>query len=228
MVLYKYLPSRFAAAFVERGEILFRSLSYFRQVEHTARGDAIEGLHIDAPRDPPTLQNLTTGATVRGPFRFLNSIDQDRVYALCCSRTLSLELMQAFDCDACVRIVDVELFFLRCSVAAARSVTLCRPGLIHRPVSYFDPAGSAILPVKDPTAIPFFKHKVFAGQDEYRAVFAQPGGFRLLERIVMPGFSFDEEIKTARPSERLLRIGPLRGIAEFCDPPAKDASRPAA
>jgi hypothetical protein len=39
--LFKYLPARFAPAVVERGDLLFRSLSYFRGLEHKGKGDIL-------------------------------------------------------------------------------------------------------------------------------------------------------------------------------------------
>ena len=56
-MLYKYLPRRFAEALINRGEVLFRGLSYFRAVEHVARGDEIEGVHVDAPDHDVTLED---------------------------------------------------------------------------------------------------------------------------------------------------------------------------
>lgn len=217
MVLFKYLPIQYATALVERGEVLFRSLSYFRQQEHAARGDEVEGVHVDDPDKAVTLQNLTTGLSVSGAFRFLNSIDQDHVFAYCCSCRLTAELLQAFQADACVKILDPELFFLRCSRAAKRHIPIEAPGVIHGPLEYFDPAKPATMSVKDPRSVPFFKHQAFASQFEYRGVFARRGGFKLLQRIVRPEFTFADEIAASRPSERLLRLGSLSGIVELID-----------
>jgi hypothetical protein len=98
-MLYKYLPERFADAFIGRGEVLFRSLSYFRAVEHAARGDEIEGVHVDAPDNDVTLET-STGLRIVGPHRFLNSIDQDRTYAFCCSTEFNASLFDEFDAGA--------------------------------------------------------------------------------------------------------------------------------
>jgi len=217
VVLFKYLPMRYARALVERGEVLFRSLSYFRQHEHAARGDEIEGVHIDAPDNPVTLHDRTQGFSVTGPYRFLNSIDQDRVFAFCCSQQLSADLMTAFQADACVRILDPEWFFLRCSRGAMRHFTIEHPGVLHRPVEYFDPAKPAPISVTDPRNLPFFKHMAFASQDEYRGVFARRGGFKLHRRIVQPAFTFADEIAASCPSHQVLHLGRLRGLVELVE-----------
>ena len=215
MALYKYLPEPFATAFVERGEVLFRSLSYFRKIEHAARGDGLEGIHLDAPDDPPTLHNLTTGVAIVDNFRMLNSVDQERVFAFCCSREFTPGLFQAFNCETCVVIEDPALFFLQCKIAAKKAASVARPGLLHRPVEYFAPNRESPLPVRDPRSIPFLKHELFRSQAEYRAVFGLPGGLTLRSRIALPSFTMDAEIAAAQTHERLLRLGDLRGFAKI-------------
>jgi hypothetical protein len=214
MILYKYLPREYAEAFVLRGELLFRSLFYFRKLEHAERGDEVEGVHIDAPNTPVLLENLTTGTSVSGAFRFLNSVDQERVFAFCCSTELRLDLFERFHADACVRILRTLPLFSRCALSAAWKFPLADPGFIHKAVEYFDPAGPAVRNVKDPLNLPFFKHIGFSAQREYRAVFARRGAFKLQERIVNPGFSFAEEIELSRASDCLLSLGSLTGIAD--------------
>ncbi len=215
VLLYKYLPLEYAKTFVERGEVLFRSLSYFRKVEHAERGDEAEGVHIDAPDNDVRLDNLTRGTSITGRFRFLNSLDQDKVYAYCFSTQLSRELFERFNADACVVLARTNPFFLRCSLAAPHHFPLDPPGFSHRHVEYFDPANSAILPVKEPSNLPFFKHKSFSAQQEYRAVFAKRGGFTLVERIVQPEFTFAEEVAAGKPSETMLQLGSLASIASI-------------
>lgn len=215
-MLYKYLPRLYAEPFVTRGEVLFRSLSYFRAIEHAARGDEIEGVHVDSP-DHDVALTTNTGIRIVGRHRFLNSIDQDRTYAFCCSQEFEGTLFDQFEADACVAILNPELFFLRCTVAVRRHIAVDPPGLIHRPVAYFAPNRQAPLDVNDPRSIPFMKHESFADQKEYRAVVAKRRGFTLTQRIVKPAFIFEEEINAARPSQFLVRLGNLRGIVEMRD-----------
>jgi hypothetical protein len=217
-MLYKYLPQKFARRMIDQGEVLFRTLSYFRGVEHAARGDEAEGVHIDAPDNDVTLET-NTGLKVVGRFRYLRSVNQDRVFAFCCSTELDTSLFDAFDADSCVVIKDPAVFFARCAAAARTPLALDSPGLIHGPVSYFAPNRPAPLDVTDPKTIPFLKHEGFAGQREYRVVFARRGGFALTQRIVQPAFTFAEEVAAARTFQRLLRLGDLTGIAEVVDRP---------
>ena len=172
---------------------------------------------MDAPDHDVSLEVPRLGKTFVGRYRALNSIDQARVYAFCCSRSYSSELMEEFGCDRCVAILDPETFFLRCKTAARRHATLESPGLLHREVAYYAPNAESPLPITDPHALPFLKHRDFASQDEYRAVFAVTGGFKITRRIVQPAFTFDGEIEQAACFEQLLRLGSLKGIAELMD-----------
>lgn len=211
--LFKYLPRRFADRLVKRGDVMFRTLSYFRALEHGAQGDQVEGIHIDAPDQPPTLHNFTTGVQMTGPWGFLNSINQSRVYAWCCSTSLSLELFEAFDADACVEITDPTAFFLHCQTAARLAFRIERPVLRHRRVEYWTPNREAPLNIKDPINIPFLKHDLFAPQAEYRAAFAISGGEALEQRVVLGHFDLAAEIADAPIAEKLLAVGKLTHVA---------------
>ena len=213
-MLFKYLPLMFAESFLERGEVLFRTLSYFRGVEHAARGDEAEGVHIDAPDNDVTLET-NTGIKVAGRFRYLRSVNQERIFAFCCSTRLDDELFAAFDADACVVIKDTETFFARCAAAVRRPLPIEPPGLLHGPVTYFAPNRPPGLDITNPRNIPFLKHESFAAQTEYRVVFARRGGFNMTQRIVQPAFTFQEEIESAHRFQRLVRLGNLRGVAEL-------------
>jgi hypothetical protein len=213
-ILYKYLPIEFAERFVQQGEVLFRSLSYFRAVEHAERGDEAEGIHIDAPDNGMTLET-DNGVCVIGRLRYLRSINQERTFAFCCSTQLDEELFVKFDSDACVVIRDPENFFLKCKIAARHPFSLDASGLLHREVSYFTPNREAPLDITNSHNIPFLKHIDFAEQCEYRAVFARPRGFKMTERVVAPAFTFAEEIAAAKKHERLLKLGNLNRFTEL-------------
>ncbi len=214
VTIYKYLPSRYVDAFVRGGQVLFRNLSYFRKAEDAARGDEIEGIHVDDPGHDVSLTNMTSGVTTVGDFRYLHSINHDRVFAFCASLRFDRELFDAFSADACVVIHDADAFFSRCRAAAGRVVPIEVPGLLHGPVHYFEFGKPAPLNVKDPTKLPFVKHEVFKLQHEYRGIFAERGGFAIEQSIIARAFSFREEIAAAREMERLLNVGRLDELVE--------------
>ena len=41
--LYKYLPGRYAASMIDRGELMFSTLAWFQNYEDDQRGDRFEG-----------------------------------------------------------------------------------------------------------------------------------------------------------------------------------------
>lgn len=212
MLLYKYLPLQWAERFVSDGEVLFRSLSYFRAVEHAARGDEAEGVHLDAPNHD-VLLTTNTGIRVAGRYRYLRSVDQERVFAFCCSTVFDHSLFRAFEADACVVIHDPAPFFIKLRAAVARAQVAVKPGLRHAAVSYYRPEDKAVLDVTVPQNLPFLKRQEFSDQREYRAVYALPRGFKVLQRIVQPQFTFDEEIRVAKRTQQLIVVPRMQDVA---------------
>ncbi|HVT60839.1 MAG TPA: hypothetical protein VHR45_20880 [Thermoanaerobaculia bacterium] len=180
-VLFKYLPTKFLAD-VLRGRILFRNLAYFQQVEDTARGDLTEGMHIDKPDNPVTVESQDGRVNIQGAFAFHSEVNQERVFAFCLSTRLAPELLSEFGCDACVEIFDVSGFVARVRAAVRRSPTLAKVGLLAGPVEYYRTNDTAQMNIKDPTKLPFFKPVRFSSQFEYRLVCAQGGGLGPLGR----------------------------------------------
>jgi hypothetical protein len=121
-LLFKYLPAKFLADFLD-GCILFRNLAYFRQIEDKARGDLTEGMHIDKPDNPVTVEGMDGPVKSKGPFAFHNEVNQERVFAFCLSARLAPELLSEFGCDACVEIFDVPGVLARVRTAVRRSLT---------------------------------------------------------------------------------------------------------
>lgn len=220
-MLYKYLPLVHATSMLERGEVLTRSLSYFRAVEHRARGDQIEGMHVDAPNNDVTLTS-NTGIRSVGRYRFLRSVRQDRVFAFCCSTEYDARLFESFEADACVVIRDEAEFFERLRKAIKRTGVAVKPYLRHGRVAYFDPAAEAPIDVTKAKNLPFLKHQAFEEQREYRAVYAGRGAYKVLMRIVQPAFTLESEVRMAKKHQRILRLGSLVDIAEIAPKPSLD------
>ncbi len=101
--LYKYMPSEYARNFVEQGEILFRSFSFYKNIEDdNKRGDKHDGS-----------RKLKSSITINGREVPTNGF---KIYPLkhhklfCVSKTLSESLFEEFECDSCVEITDKEKF----------------------------------------------------------------------------------------------------------------------
>ena len=89
--LYKYIPHQHAGPFVQRGEVLFRSLLYFLASED-ARADELEGTHEYAPVSGLKITDHTQGwkRTVPGS-SFRSSVkDPDKLF--CTSQAFERDL----------------------------------------------------------------------------------------------------------------------------------------
>lgn len=181
--LYKYLPSQFAESFVTRGELMFRSLSYFHTAEGLARGDALEGTHVDHPDNDITIENLSTGAVIKGDFAFLNRINTDAVFCFCMSTTFTQKMLTEFDCDACVEITNVADFLSRWRVGLK---AICPHWhFMMRRVTYYDTNKPTGIDIKNPRNLAFFKPSNYQHQAEYRLIAAPSYAFALKEQIVV-------------------------------------------
>lgn len=213
--LYKYLPSRYVDAVMEEGLLLFRSLTYFRQIGGEVRGDDLEGLHMDSPDDGFDVI-LEDGRKLKGK-RFTNSINPEQVYAFCMSTKLEKALFDEFECDTCIEVQDVESFLHRCvnTIEEIDDVDQCNYG----PVEYYKFDEKTDRDIKDPTNIPLFKHIEYSGQEEFRVYFAVGDGLELEQKVVIEGNPFnlpDEDTSEKSDpviSEREIRIGSLQSIA---------------
>ena len=126
--LYKYFSEhRWADAFL-RGEVHFRSLSYFRDSEDgNVREDQNEGTAIFRPAEGLVINNLTqrTTTTLLG-HAMESSVNQEEIFVFCVSRSLTDELRKRFKAVACVEIVDIPKFCER--IEAALPLTATFPG----------------------------------------------------------------------------------------------------
>src|ERR1700681_309352 len=102
--LYKYFPERkYAEAFLG-GQMLFRSLAYFRDSEDPIRGDEYEGTSKYLPDGGLVVHNKTQGTTFTVPMAFESSVKADEIFVFCVSQTLSADIAKQFNAVACVEI----------------------------------------------------------------------------------------------------------------------------
>jgi hypothetical protein len=211
--LFKYLPSRYADAFVRRGDLLFRNLAYFRQIEELGRGDLLEGLHIDRPDNAITLTREDGRSFSYDGASMINEIAVERLFVFCLSTALLGSLFDEFKSDVCVEIVDPTEFFRRCERTVDRQVRWQESGLLHGPVEYYAPNKPAVGNTKDPKCIPFFKHESYAHQREYRLAASLSGGLRVKTLISLPGYDLQAEASGLASAHRRVRIGSLEDIS---------------
>jgi len=210
--LYKYLPSAFVETLVDRGNLFFRNLSYFRKIEDKGRSDLLESLHMDRPDNPITLETPDGQVHWQGRAAFLNSINANRVFVFCLSEILSELLFQEFKADACVEIVDPGEFVRRCEATVHKQRRFSESGLLHGRVEYYAPNQPVRGDITNPRTIPFFKHQAYSHQSEYRFIVALKNGLQLTRSIVNDLFTFDEEIAAGIEASRHVFIGSIRDI----------------
>ena len=211
--LYKYLPSQYSENVVEKGEILFRNLTYFRQYECEQRGDSLEAIHRDNPDNDVELFQPSTGAYSKGNFSFLNSTDSDLIYVFCLSMSHKSDLYEEFNSDTCIEITDPEDLLKRIRIKVKRLISAHNKSLIHKPVYCYAANKPAEFNVKDPFELPFAKGDAFNNQDEYRLVFGTRKAFKLTQRIVINSrFNFREYAMSGAPKEKIITIGNISDI----------------
>lgn len=213
-VLYKYLPSQYVANVMDKGELLFRNLSYFKQYECEKRGDPLEGHHRDNPDNNVVAEIVSTGEKIESDSSFLNSTNSDLIYIFCLSQSLGDNLYEEFQCDVCIEVTDVDEFIRRVRMTVKRLVSLHKTGLLHAPVSYYEPNKPPEFDIKDPKELIFAKDNAFLNQNEYRLVFGTKKAFNLERHIVLNGaYNFREEAMKGIVKEKMIKIGGINDIA---------------
>lgn len=104
--IYKYIPEQYVANLL-RGEVLFRSLSYFRDLEDEKkkiRGDYYEGtrLHRKPEGLDLTVNNALHPTNFQGSFE--SRAQSDDIFVFCLSTVLSAGLAGEFGTTTCIEI----------------------------------------------------------------------------------------------------------------------------
>jgi hypothetical protein len=94
MMVYKYLPEQYVDSFLSKGEVLFRSLSYFRDYEDCIRGDQYEGTKKFQPVDGLQITKVSTGERLNIPYSFESTVNTDDIFVFCASMVRSMKLAQ--------------------------------------------------------------------------------------------------------------------------------------
>lgn len=212
--LYKYLPAKYSSDLLQ-GRLLFRNLVFFRQAEDPARGDLAEGMHIDQPDTPITVESLD-GKIRRTARAFHNEIDQEKVFAFCMSTSLSESLCTEFG-ETIVEITDVPGFLSRVRASVRKHPSLRKSGLLCGRVEYYHHNRPVTSSVKDPLRLPFFKPIRFSYQEEYRLVCSRRGGLTFRQSLVSHSHSLIDEVARLKLKEKFLAVGDLSKIARLVD-----------
>lgn len=211
--MYKFFSEhRYAEAFLH-GQVLFRSLAYFRDIEDAVRGDEYEGTSKFLPEGGLVVHNQTQNTTQTLPMAFESSVRAHEIFAYCTSLTLSGAIARDFQAVTCVEIRNVRMFCQRIRSALPPTATFRA-----RPVEYYSETQDCSPRWALPDEIAASKLDRWAGQDEYRFLFSVTDalGFesvdvRLASRKQRPAPRPDEHI------DYPLSIGSLRDICVVHD-----------
>lgn len=211
------MPDKFVSGFVDKGLILFRNLTYFRQYEDIRRGDPLEGFHRDNPENDVTLSCPKTGRILaKGDFSFLNSTNTDLIFVFCMSRILKDELYKEFETNTCIEITEPLEFTKRVHFSIKKLLSPHKNGLLTGDVNYYRDNAPVGFDVKDPKNLAFAKGNHYEPQKEFRLVFGTTKrAFDLKQQIVVNrSYDFLKEAKNGQPKEKLVKIGCLRDITK--------------
>lgn len=173
--LVRYFSERNALAFLDRGEVLLRSLSYFRDCEDEGvRADEYEGTLVHLPEDGLRVKLSSSGEEVSIPYTFESTAREDDIFVYCTSTELSTDIAKGFKADVAVEIVEPAKFLARMRSAMALRARLRVEKLVHDEVKYYERHELPIVAWALPERIAMRKPKSFEWQKEYR--FAVPVG----------------------------------------------------
>ena len=211
--IYKYFTAAIHAQQFLDGQLLFRSLAYFRDLEDAVRGDEYEGTSKFLPEGGLVVHNETQGTTGIVPMAFESSVQAPDIFVCCLSRTLSAEIGRSLNAVACVEVTKIATLCSRCEAALPPAATFKA-----RAVEYYLQAQGGSPRWALPGEIATSKLERWAYQNEYRLVFSlsdalgfQNVELRLIERKNRP---------PAKPEEhhsRLLTVHSLRDICVWHD-----------
>jgi hypothetical protein len=211
--IYKYLATEYAERLVNRGEMLFRSLSYFRDLEDGGvRQDEFEGTLRHRPKGGLVITK-ESGEQVTLPHRFESIAKEEAIFVYCFSTELDPSLAQAFGADACVEISNpIKLLSKVKSAIRLRSAVkekLVPAGLVR----YYEDHDPPIVDWALPEKIAMAKRAGYSSQHEYRIAFAEGDAFSVENvQVQLVEENADRHTPNSEHSERLLKLGDLSKI----------------
>jgi hypothetical protein len=216
---YKYLPGRYAATMINRGEVMFSTLAWFQNYEDDQRGDRFEGTRKYFPVGGLDITRTERDGRSHEPVSFnaptesLQSRATGHNHIFIYSTSLQPGL--AFDgADACVEIYDPAKFVARLRTALQAHRSAKAETLIYDEVKYYDFAAPPENVWALPHLLAMHKQNVFSSQCEYRFAFGIRRNVFNCEHvdcfIVREGETFPILHLQASNHRKLIRIGSLK------------------
>ena len=219
--LFKYFSERkWADAFLD-GQLLFRSLAYFRDYEdENVRGDHNEGRALFYPEGGLIMNNETQGKIFNFPGYGLESeAKQEEIFVFCASRSLTDEQRAAFGAIVCVEVLQIRTFCERIEAALPANCKFPgKPGRtrIGQRVEYYPKTESGSPRWALPDKISTSKLDGYAWQDEFRLVFSLTDalGFENVKMQMVPQ-NARKPADVAQHHCYLVKAQSLRGICRI-------------
>lgn len=212
--LFRYLSSTNAKAFLERGEVLFWSLSYFRDYEDQGvRADEYEGTLIHRPENGLKLKLVPSGEEVSIPCTLESTAKEDDIYVYCMSTEFKPSIGERFNADVCVEILEPQKFMARVRAALELRARLRVKDIVHGEVKYYERHEPPIVDWALPERIAMRKPKSFEWQKEYRFAVPKGDAFRVENvdvKLVPLGQS--RQFRSTTHPQILLKLGSLLKI----------------
>lgn len=214
--LFKYTTQQYASRLLSNGEVLFRSLSFFLACEQDQRGDKLEGIREYKPLAGLEITKQT-GERFNLPGSFRPSVKYpERIFVFSTSMLLSADLALAFQCDACVEIMDRSKFITRLRTALRREPRVKLRTLIHGNVTYYDPPNPPEEVWALPDRIVMHKSVSFENQKEYRFAFSTKADAWAFENVSLTIHRGKEtKCQNAEYPKILLKLGPMSDYARL-------------
>ena len=213
--LFRYFSEKNARAFVDRGEVLFRALSYFRDYEDNGvRADEHEGTLVHLPKEGLKITNVESGEVVDLPHRMESTSKGDEIFVYCFSTELSAAIAKRFEAEVAVEIIEPVKLLARIRSALSLRRSLRSTQLVHQPVCYYEWHEPPIVDWAFPERIAMRKPKPFEWQQEYR--FAVPVGNAFgVQNVSIKLVAPNEQrpLRTNSHPKLLLKLGSL---SKFC------------
>lgn len=176
--LFRYFSASNAKSFVERGEVLFRSLSYFRDYEDEGvRADEYEGTLVHRPEDGLKVRMVASGEEVPLPYTLESTARENDIFIYCMSTERSPIIAKRFKADVCVEILEPLKFLALVRRALGLRARLRAEKLVHHPVKYYQQHEPPIVDWALPERIAMRKPKEFEWQREYRIAVPKGAAF---------------------------------------------------
>lgn len=215
--LFRYFSEKNASAFVEKGEVLLRALSYYRDYEDEGvRADATEGTLVHLPSDGLKVRMVETGNTIDLPYRLESTARENEIFIYCMSTELSSSIAEKFNAEVAVEIFEPVKFLSRLRQSLTLRKKLRTNDLIYQNVHYYEWHEPPIVDWALPERIAMRKPKVFEWQKEYR--FAVPVGNAFQVENVdvkLVHVNFNRNARSNSHPELLLKLGSLRRICRI-------------